>query len=68
MVAGKFEVSRKNARPKTGCSEYTHYSPKGQTWWLGAVRPAAMSQPEPYSPTQALAAVSVTGALLKMKR
>jgi hypothetical protein len=66
MVAGKFVVSRKKRPAKTGCSEYTHYSPKGQTLTLGAVRTAATSQPEPYNSTQAVPAVSVTADLLKM--
>jgi hypothetical protein len=68
MVAGKFVVSRKKRPAKTGCSEYTHYSPKGQTLALGAARTAARSQLEPCSSSQAIPAVSVTADLLKMKR
>jgi hypothetical protein len=69
MVAGKFVVSRKKRPAKTGCLEYTHYSPKGQTWLLGAALwRGARSQLQPCSSTQAVPAVSVTADLLKMKR
>ena len=66
MVAGKFEVSRKKARPRPGAPEYTHYSPNGQTESLGHFRLAARSRPAPDGSTQAEPAVSATGALLNM--
>lgn len=68
MVAGKFVVSRKKRPAKTGCPEYTHYTPKGQTKPFGGFRSAARFGPARYSSTQALLAVSATGWLLKMKR
>jgi len=68
MVAGKFVVSRKKRPAKTGCPEYTHYSPKGQTLPPGALQATARSQPEPSGWTQAVPAVSVTADRLKMKR